>query len=76
MPSTAILEAVHFIHKAGYSHVIIQQARMFTGVFNFVHRSIDFHSDSTQLALIERSQGPRCCSNDEVYICDSQWNNS
>ena len=28
MPSPAMLEAVHFIHKAGYSHVIIQQARL------------------------------------------------
>ena len=25
MPSPAMLQAVHFIHKAGYSHVIIQQ---------------------------------------------------
>ena len=25
MPSPAMLDAVHFIHKAGYSHVIIQQ---------------------------------------------------
>ncbi len=25
MPSRIMLEAVHFIHKAGYSHVIIQQ---------------------------------------------------
>jgi hypothetical protein len=27
MPSPAMLEAVHFIHKAGYTHVIIQQVR-------------------------------------------------
>ena len=27
MPSPAMLDAVHFIHKAGYSHVVIQQAR-------------------------------------------------
>jgi hypothetical protein len=25
MPSPAMLDAVHFIHKAGYSHVVIQQ---------------------------------------------------
>lgn len=25
MPSGRMLEAVHFIHKAGYSHIIIQQ---------------------------------------------------
>ena len=27
-PSPAMLQAVHFIHKAGYSHVVIQQARL------------------------------------------------
>ena len=25
MPSMAILEAVHFLHKAAYTHVVIQQ---------------------------------------------------
>ena len=29
MPSPAMLQAVHFIHKAGYSHVIIQQVNMY-----------------------------------------------
>ena len=32
MPSPAMLQAVHFIHKAGYTHVIIQQVGKSSGL--------------------------------------------
>ena len=49
-PSVSILEAVHFIHKASYTHVIIQQVGMTPG-----HEYLSLHDNTRHKLVIQPS---------------------
>lgn len=51
LPSIAMLEAVHFMHKAAYTHVIIQQVRCATS-----------GSSSVSLLLLSVARKMSCCT--------------
>lgn len=72
-PSPAMLEAVHFIHKAGYSHVIIQQARGFAchaWACQWCGEGMALES-SAGLMAVAQATGVRCSEAGPSYITES-----